>query len=408
MSGFVGVLFVIIVVAYLCRQVFAEKRRKDAVLRVQISRSIADFTLFGVRTLADRLILRATPNLRLHTAFDIINSFTTTDEEVHSRFLGLAKLVIRNKGNGGWVEASRIAESALDLTVSHIKFDWPFLPLAPLVRIFSFIVTLNLLFSANPKTMDLRQARIATEIINRLWLQSKGKPEPILLVDQERLHNALKALLPACYPWDDEGNPLNLIMPAYETMWRVVVLTFVSAAYQGVTLRALNDSREGLCLYPPTKRVYRAYPSMPGNSGICSPAAADVERCHREPSIWGPDALEFKPARFCRSHVLTDDMKQAYMPFGAGKHVCPAAAGFGHRTIILLVVTLAKHFGTIESGLRIRDGDVALPRSPRSLLPSGREDMEGWTLEGTNSIDRGSVCEDGLESISAETVEDVM
>ncbi|OTB01266.1 hypothetical protein M426DRAFT_323655 [Hypoxylon sp. CI-4A] len=144
--------------------------------------------------------------------------------------------------------------------------------------------------------------------------------------------------------------------------------------------------QEGLRLYPPTKRIHRAVPTEYTNAYAV--VAADVEWCHRNGCIWGPDALKFRPSRFRTEREpgeydapLTDDMRHAFMPFGVGKHQCPTASKFSYRAIIILVVALAEKLGTRESGAKMRFDDAVLDGNLEALLPSGRMDMEGWKLE---------------------------
>jgi hypothetical protein len=86
------------------------------------------------------------------------------------------------------------------------------------------------LFGVEPLKVDLNEAKIATEAINRLWTQSKDQQITPSVYDKELLNNALGTLIPRHFFEPSVSHPLNLIMPAYETLWRVVLLTFVSAA----------------------------------------------------------------------------------------------------------------------------------------------------------------------------------
>lgn len=107
---------------------------------------------------------------------------------------------------------------------------------------------------------------------------------------------------------------------------------------------------------------------------------ADIEGCHRDPIIWGADALKFKPSRFMSE--LTENQKSAYIPFSTRPHICPAAHGFGERAIILLVAILAQQLGTRESGVRVKFGDKKLDKTASSVLPNSRDAAEGWVLIG--------------------------
>lgn len=77
---------------------------------------------------------------------------------------------------------------------------------------------------------------------------------------------------------------------------------------------------------------------------------------------------------------LTDDQTKAFIPFSTSPHACPAARGFGERAIILLVVTLVRHFGIWETGLSIKFRDYKLDTDLESILPNGRGSAEDWLV----------------------------
>ncbi|KAI3324676.1 cytochrome P450 [Xylariaceae sp. AK1471] len=395
-------------------------RHRRAEHRVKKYRRIADFTALNAGALEERLKLRAKPNARLVLAFNLDNSFTTVDKHVHQEFLKRANNAIRLVRTQDWIELGKVTETILNLCMEYFRRELPYVPLAPLVRVVSFSLVLHVLFDVEPSEIDLSEARIATDAINRLWTQSKDQNSIPSLYDKTLLNNALSKLLPQQFPCDRASHPLNLIMPAYETLWRVVLQTFVSVASRNrdpntwealqeavenvpqcfcqkgndVEARVLSIAKEGLRLYPPTKRVYRATSIEDGDSGII---AADVEACHRDCEVWGPDALEFKPARFHnwsredttksqgqsnRFKLQTENFQKFnYFPFSVGTHACPAAAGFGERIITLLVIELTRHFWTRQKGLKIHFGNVEVQEQHSAPLPSGRDDMENWVLE---------------------------
>lgn len=131
-------------------------------------------------------------------------------------------------------------------------------------------------------------------------------------------------------------------------------------------------------MYPSNKTIYRA-------SLVCTDAAAktkattvkaDVERCHRDASIWGADAIDFRPERFDSLSAL---QKDAYLPFSLGRHRCPAINGFGNRMITMLLVALGRTLSA-EVG-RVRFGDDRLDQDNKAPLPTGRGDMGRWVFE---------------------------
>ncbi|KAI0975323.1 cytochrome P450 [Xylaria arbuscula] len=396
---------------YLCSP---QKHETSVEEQLRKHRKIADFSFWNAKTPGERLKIRAKANARLVTAFHLDNSFTTSDVRVHIDFVKKAKHAIHLVGTDDWVKLSAITQKTLDLYLKRFNNDGHrYVALASLVRVVSFSVVLHILFGIDPSDIDLIEAREATKAINRLWIQSKGNLRHLLSYEQKVLDDALKILLPNEFPCDNRNHPLNLIMPAYETLWRVVLLTFVEIAYHNTDsqtaeelqeavrnlpqcfckgsdaeMRALAIGKEGLRLYPPTKRIYRAEPDV-RHSNI----AADVEFWQRNPEIWS-DALNFEPARFYYWHDedAADPSRerllksQSYFPFGVGRHMCPAAGGFGDKIITLLVVELVRRFKTAQTGLKIHFGlvDMAVPNYQRvrlGPLPNGRDLMEKWVLE---------------------------
>ncbi|KAI0877175.1 cytochrome P450 [Hypoxylon argillaceum] len=350
--GFVSILRVVLAIIFavlIARgiQYYHEYLRQQRLEEDQVleyHRQVADFTFSHHTTLEDRLKLRAKPNTRLVTTFNINNSFTTEERHVHHDFLKRANSAIHLVHTADWIKLGQVAKTSLDLCQRYFKDGLPYIPLASFVRVVSFGLVLHILFGVEPSEVDLDEARKATEAINRLWIQSKNQDCVPSLYDKTILNNALGRLLPEEFLPDDGIRPLDLIMPAYETLWRVVLLTFVSMAGKNVDptteaelqealhsvphcfcqkndaeMRALAIAKEGLRLYPPTKRIYRATSTIDGESGV---VAADVEACHRNGLVWGTDALQFKPRRF--HNWPREEARRSYFPFGVGRHLCPA------------------------------------------------------------------------------------
>jgi hypothetical protein len=101
-----------------------------------------------------------------------------------------------------------------------------------------------------------------------------------------------------------------------------------------------------------------------------------VEACHRDPAIWGRDALAFKPERF---DSMTPLQKEAYIRFGTGPHRCPAVAGFGERLLLMLVVALGVRLGPDKAEISFHD--ELLDSDEKAPLATGRADMEEWEME---------------------------
>lgn len=220
------------------------------------------------------------------------------------------------------------------------------------------------------------QDEIAYEIadkINSLWISSKTSHQHANPEDLASLMRACLKLLPGVMvTGSSRDNPLNLILPAFETLWRVVFRCFIEVRFRGKdglrfnntlfreyldtpTSEVFNkvDSTSGvsishivsetLRLYPPTKRVYR---QIQPDSIVRPDAAVDIQHIHHDPQIWGADAAEFRPSRW-RKEELGVGMVGAFFPFGMKPLVCPARKVFGPRIIGMAVAALCVGFERI-------------------------------------------------------------
>ncbi|KAF2871214.1 hypothetical protein BDV95DRAFT_629037 [Massariosphaeria phaeospora] len=190
-------------------------------------------------------------------------------------------------------------------------------------------------------------------------------------------------------PENSRTNPINLLLPAYETMWCVVLHCLLEVKYHSADngpaweriltqyLQALNGSRdaqkeafstadqsgvaavdivkEALRLYPPSKRVHRLYYN--------EPQVADIEKCHHSALLGQNDPLVFRPERWLQilpalraqaregskndAKMLKSGEEQlGFMPFAL---VCTAdiaeMKGFGMKMVALLVAVLCAGLG---------------------------------------------------------------
>ena len=248
-----------------------------------------------------------------------------------------------------------------------------------------------------------------TESINTLWIQSKGKRGPSK-ADKSTLWKTLAKLFPRVDPSNKRDNPLNLIIPSYETLWRVVLagflhVTFVRGAsptwkstlehfFANPTIEARKEFSKGsedfpvsvdhlvketLRLYPSVKRVYRQLnlDDRPGPEDV----AADIEACQRNQEVWGADSQWFVPSRWI---TASDEAQKSYMAFGVSRFVCPARGEFGPMMIGILVAAFSHHVSSEKWHLKLGEGslDVAQRRLDKALcgeepLISDRSTYEG-------------------------------
>lgn len=86
---------------------------------------------------------------------------------------------------------------------------------------------------------------------------------------------------------------------------------------------------------------------------------------HRDTASWGPDADAFRADRFLASAEKTTDAdrvrKQAYMPFGGGRHLCPGR-NFAFAEIVGCAAVMLVGFEIESVGLGWGDVKMAGPK----------------------------------------------
>lgn len=363
---------------------------------------------------------RAEPNQRLVRVFGINNSFTSIDQAWRSKFIRGAISKMKAATNlesghrgGNWVTIRRSAISSFEEYTEHAG---NMLYIAELVQFVTLKVSLSYLFDEAEDAMEMasgsfENVKYIGKRINELWIASKNEEDQILIWSNEtRLHKALlevttiSAALPipgALPPGSDEemnpivdplipkANPMNLILPVYETMWRVVLRCVLEVHYRnnekssewndvlkkyldalqngeamdnGVFWKASDNGvtmidivKETLRLYPPSRRIHRVFD---GNQ-----MSADIEACHRSALLGQDDPLIFRPERWqticpeLRARVFTGEKgankllktgeeSLGFMPFA---FVCAAdrkeTGSFGMKLIALLVAVVSDGLG---------------------------------------------------------------
>ncbi|KAI4761779.1 hypothetical protein E4T52_05988 [Aureobasidium sp. EXF-3400] len=348
---------------------------------------------------------RARPNQRLKLAFGIESCFNSSDEKACKGFrTQVEKLLYVEESE--WVNfastARETAKEALDVQGDTIS-------LFRVVQLLTLKTMMRVLWpDRDPKQSTNEQISILAHEVNLQWLRSKecnADDDPTWLFDkQTSLKDAVKAVFPDWDETDSEHNPCNLILPGYETMWRVVLRCFVEVKarnhHQAVSWKramdnfskkptkqqleapmvryatkvaAVHIAKEALRLYPPTRRIYREYRSDDGQKTNVS---ANIEAMQRDSSIWQDRPLVFVPERWIG---LEEGHDSGYMPFGASPFNCPAKRyknvpmPFGPSMVALLVGVLVE-----ATNLRwIIRGDFAERRCP---LDTDREAYSGAIL----------------------------
>lgn len=354
------------------------------------------------RTPPTILQARARSNQRLSVAFHIDNSFTTTDAQYHAEFRKLA-IQRLNLSEQEWSCLGERARQSLETSWCHLETIEPASGRArvQLVPLLQATVLGTILYTMFPQSWNERlssaeqQEALLTvaELIDSLWIASKSFQHTMTTDDQytaeyQRLQDALQRLLPNLPSLSGSGkdNPLNLILPSYETLWRVVLMCLLEvyfrrrakeqkfSGYRVLLTSFCNDPSsdifkaatktdgvtcsnivsEIIRLYPPTKRIYRQIqlPDEPEKEEI----AIDIEYMQRKSDIWGQDASIFRPGRWVglskESHKVQN---QHFLGFGGGTTVCPAKFTFGPRVAALLTGALIEKCGELE-GLVLGEG----------------------------------------------------
>ena len=259
-----------------------------------------------------------------------------------------------------WIHVAEYAKMLVKNTENQAKFH-----LLPLVQTLSLKISLYILFDKDPLAVDNRHVSSIAYAINELWEESKHEISSGHIQSlQESLQEAILGIFPgqSLAPRD---TPMNLIIPAYETLWRVVLRLFLEVSFrnsdaapgwrqvlhiyladqtkfrsrlnaQSVPPSFLVD--EALRLYPPTRRLYRTFQLGPNSE--TTTVSADVEACQREPDVWGSRSFEFLPQRW---ENVTEEARKTFTPFGGKTFTCPAKQEFGPRIIGVLVAALTEY-----------------------------------------------------------------
>ncbi|KAJ7221517.1 hypothetical protein GGX14DRAFT_353768 [Mycena pura] len=364
-------------------------------------RTTVHHTLPGVRAVLDPpavsksalLRSRASPNTRLVKAFHLTNTFVRDDLDTHSEFLHRTKDLL-DAARSSWLRFAEIATDAVTLSLPDSSTDF---------RTFVHAVTLRAIIgglldpTADMTLLDSNDIRVVAELITDVWLLSK-KPDPIPAHLLQALQERLRRLVPDhdLYP-----NPLDFVIPTWETFWRVVAVILAHVENDAEASRAFldffenpsseqfrattfNDAApsvrhyviEAMRLHPPVRHISRhIFESsrltafVPGFlAGYLSPrvhiAVADIESAQRSVH-WAPDPDVYDPARFVREPDRARDRDM--LAFGYGPLRCIAAEWAPMAAAAVVAAVLNRVDGV---GYRF-------VRGPRI---GGREGWDGWVV----------------------------
>ena len=421
----------------------------------------------GAKNLFPNVKSRAIPNRRLIQAFDIDNSFTTSEGERRREFnLEAGKAIKMTEAKVSTTELNVVSSpeklvcarpehrdnlfsfnflgNTWYLTVPKGCADidimkWQqvavfaeelvgqaILPSNPatvsqsasvtldsLVRSVCLKIVLHVLFNKNQLELDNESIATITESINTLWIQSKGDDKPSK-ADKSTLRKALANFSLDMDSFNKRENSLNLIIPSYETLWRVVLAGFLQVTFvrgaspkwrsalehflANPTIAArkefVQDSKdfpvsvdhlvkETLRLYPSVKRVYRQLnmDNGPGPEDV----AANIEACQRNKEVWGADAQCFVPSRWI---TASNEAQNSYMAFGVSPFVCPAKGEFGPMIIGILMAAFTHHLSSEKWHLNSGEGSLDIVQHGLDKALSGEEPLvsDRSTYEGIRIV----------------------
>ncbi|KAH7097346.1 hypothetical protein BKA62DRAFT_716764 [Auriculariales sp. MPI-PUGE-AT-0066] len=346
------------------------------------------------RNLPALLAARAATNVRLMHVFGFARSaFVTDDSAVHRQFVTCAKTLLAPR----WTELRCVARSAVARYAPGSAA-----PFAEYVQAVTLATILTFSFGTSPQAMaydDL--VRVANDITDLAkcshgtlasWIQSREAD--VLVVPRDHPDWTIEL----------DENPLEFVVPSFETLWRVVAVAYALLAinkdncasafvplmkaeqvdkeiFDGVTntpagdVRPLSFVTEVLRIYPPTRRITRGYPvreyfarkadlsasrvTFITDPNCCQPThaviKADIERAQRSRCDFGPTANEFDPAR----KVDVRDL----LAFGSNPLRCPGQK-WAPQAVTIIVAALLESQLLVTTGKNLGD----------------RAGWEGWTL----------------------------
>lgn len=340
---------------------------------------------------------RAVPNQRLIDAFGINNAFTTSDHGYRLRFKALAAGKLKRIDEAEWKLIANMTLELVRRKTERLEYTDGAIPLVPFVQSITLSMSLYVLFKIEPLSLKEKTVADIANLINELWIASKGFYfRPLLTRKKTKLQKAL-GKIDSTFVFTPERTPLNFILPAYETMWRVVLRCFLevvfrennaapewrevlqaylqsptswifagNASEQPDTVSVSHIANEALRLYPPTSRVYRTFKLGWKQKDF----AANIEKCHRTDPVWGDDGKRFRPSRWT---TTGNQYLTAFMSFGARPFVCPAKEVFGPQMIGILVASLAAQISPENWTVGDDDKSSADFGSLETPLESGRE-----------------------------------
>ncbi|UKZ70930.1 uncharacterized protein TrAtP1_011898 [Trichoderma atroviride] len=272
--------------------------------------------------------------------------------------ISVQNIMLSEKGpDGSTISRTNIMEisrTASMVAVLKGLFDIDDVPVTTLAYICSEIHRLG----AWKKNMDLASSNPA---VPHIFVQNMNRLISCLcgVFSEAKEKNDLARLLLCSVSGTSEAfNPLDLIIPAFESPWRAVFYTLLavlqnrpSGADELLSLRDCPARQrpsplakavvyESLRLYPPVRRMrvsQKAKHLQVFSTGGISDVdrTIDAEAILRDSRYWGSAAAEWNPSRFLSIDGEIDNSilcpSMGWIPFAAGGMKCPSAGGFSIR-----------------------------------------------------------------------------
>ena len=317
--------------------------------------------------------IRQRPNAWLITTLSIVNPFTIQDRCLREDFKNrIIKLLVTWKDEKNYQLLMTTMSARLQFRLGLCQASGSQFYLSTLVKQISLDAFLSGILRTHASEDLVSEL---PELIIHLWKnrtdqQAKDRLRELLVANQAKFSESevwkdIQGVLSqhrdviaqtVTNDFDEKiSNPLNIIVPGWETMWRVVFYSLLELLRRPELLAELRQQliehsisyrqchllqrilKETLRLYPPTKNIYRA--NVNTGEDVC----ISVQQIHRDTAVWGADALQFRPDRF--SAKLTEQQEKSYLPFSIS---CPARHGFAYDFAGALVATILKHCPTLS------------------------------------------------------------
>ncbi|KAF7359091.1 hypothetical protein MSAN_01250200 [Mycena sanguinolenta] len=268
---------------------------------------------------------RASPNARLVRAFHLSNTFVSPDPTIHANFLRKTGSLLR-AAKDDWAGFNGVAQQAVELALSDqpTSFD-------TFVRSATLYTTIVGLLDPHVDMTSLasNDVNIVTNLITDLWILSKN---------------------PAHIPEHAYPNPLDFVIPAWETLWRVVAVTLAH-----ITRHIFKHSL--LTTFLPDLIASRIPPRIETH-------IADIESAQRS-ALWEFDSSP--PEAFDAARFMREPKACELLTFGAGRLKCAAMNWAPIAAALIVGAILNRADGVahdIERGERVGE----------------RTGWDGWTV----------------------------